>query len=142
MASNAARGARAKARSRAWLKAKGYQVADLERVHWLGASGRAVKVDQLGADLLAVGVDQIYLVQVKSGTAARSGRYPEAIRLFRATLGASLHNPALTPIVMAWPPGARAPRLLDGRTGDPVARLVDGAPFLEGDDDDQDTESP
>lgn len=56
MASNASRGAAAKARTKKFLQARGYQVADMEKVFYIFTpKGRIpTKRDQLGADLLAV----------------------------------------------------------------------------------------
>ena len=110
MASNAERGARAKSRTKKWLEAQGYQVADLERVYWIFTpKGRLpTKKDQFASDLLAVrdplvrvppyrvfhqemiGVADVVFVQVKSGKSASGGTFPAARRAFAASLAARL----------------------------------------------------
>ena len=121
MSSNAAKGARAKARTKAWLIAQGYQVADLEKVYWIvTAKGRLpVKRDQLGSDLLAMitpgtfvsramPIASVCFVQVKSGKSAIGGRFPDARRKF-----AEFSFPRSTAqVVIAWPPRARTPRIV------------------------------
>ena len=56
MASNASRGAAAKARTKKWLQECGYLVADMEKMYfiWTPKGRIPVKRDQLGADLLAL----------------------------------------------------------------------------------------
>lgn len=110
MASNVSRGARAKARTKAWLIARGYQVADLEKVYWLFKAGARIpiKKDQLGCDLLAVSAGNVLFIQVKSGRAAIGGTFPDARRTF-----AQFTFPAFTKqLVIAWPPRARVPRIV------------------------------
>ena len=77
--SNAAKGSYYRNRTRAWLEALGYAVAQLEQLAWIrrggppcGACGQpamfATKRDQLAADLLAVkDGEPITFVQVKLG---------------------------------------------------------------------------
>lgn len=123
MASNAARGARAKTRTRKWLEAYGYQVADLEKVYYVRTpKGRLpVKRDQMGADLLAVlppaplrfpgpyPFDRdIVFVQVKSGASAKGGTFPSARRAFCGYPVSAVAAQA----VVAWPPRARHPRIV------------------------------
>ena len=132
MSSNAERGARAKARTKKWLEAQGYQVVDLEKVYWIFTpKGRLpMKKDQMGADLLGVlpnrnvliqvsppGIlaalfglrsNSVLFVQVKSGKAAIGGTFPAARREF-----AKFSFPACTTqVVIAWPPRARHPRIV------------------------------
>ena len=111
MSSNAARGARAKARTKQWLIARGYQVGDLEVVRWIvkpGGDRIPVKRDQFGSDLIAVSADDVLFVQVKSGESARGGTFPDARRKFQA-----FTFPTTTKqIVIAWPPRARVPRVV------------------------------
>lgn len=112
MASNVSKGASAKAKSKKWLQARGYTVGDLEIVRWVYKSGRpafAVKKDQWGADLLALGHNVAIFVQCKSGESARGGTFPSARREF-----AAFTFPAHTrQIVMGWPPQARVPRIVE-----------------------------
>lgn len=121
MPSNAARGARAKSRTKKWLEAQGYSVVDLEKVYWvMTPKGRLpIKKDQMGADLLAVfsrdGPPLSCLppashlwVQVKSGQSAAHGTFPAARREF--TRYAVPWQDAQ--VVMAWPPRARQPRIV------------------------------
>lgn len=111
MASNVWRGARAKARTKKWLIALGYQVADLEVVHWVFTSkGRIpIKRDQFGSDLLAMNASELLLCQVKGGRSARGGTFPAARRAF-----APLTCPPMVRcLIVAWPPRARRPRLID-----------------------------
>lgn len=119
MASNAAKGARYKARTRIWLAAQGYQVAEMEVVRWVGApatdgkAGRGrfpVKRDQFASDLMGMRADGIVFVQIKGGKAAAGGgTFPEAQRKFAEfvfALGARRW-------IVAWPPRAREPRVID-----------------------------
>ncbi len=109
MPSNAARGARYKAKTKKWLEASGYAVAHLEVVHWIFTpKGRmATKRDQFGADLLAMDANGFLFVQVKFGapdqpkTVARFRVYPwPRSRLVRLWL-------------VVWKLRARAPEILD-----------------------------
>jgi hypothetical protein len=110
VASNASRGARAKGRTKVYLEARGYQVADLEIVRWIFAAGRRVPVkrDQFGSDLLAMSETEIIFVQVKSGTSAATGMFPDAQREFRK----HRFPPKVRRLVVAWVPRAREPRLI------------------------------
>jgi hypothetical protein len=111
VASNASRGAAAKGRTKAWLLERGYQVADLEVVRWMfGPGGRVpVKRDQFGSDLLAMSATEIVFVQVKSGATAAGGTFPEARRAF-----AAVQFPiGVRRLIIAWPPRARAPRIIE-----------------------------
>lgn len=118
MASNASRGALAKARTKKWLVARGYQVGNLEEVRWIfrpGSEGgrMPVKRDQFGSDLLAVSAKEIVFVQVKSGEAARTGKFPEARRKFSEFTFPS----GAKQWVVAWPPRSRDPRVVDMTPG-------------------------
>src|SRR5690348_7260202 len=123
MASNASRGAAAKARTKKWLERAGYQVAHLERVQMLFPPGRRpfpIKRDQFGSDLLAVGTKRILFVQVKSGESCRGGTFPEARRVFADFLW----PPGVQRVIIAWPPLARKPRIvLVGADGSFVGEL-------------------
>lgn len=69
----------------------------------------SVKKDQCASDLGAMGHDAVIFVQVKSGESARGGTFPSARREF-----ASFTFPASTrQVVIAWPPNARVPRLVE-----------------------------
>jgi hypothetical protein len=65
----AATGAYYKRRTKKWLESRGFAVAYMERIQWIpGKGGRPmipVKHDQFGADLLAMNLSTIALVQVK-----------------------------------------------------------------------------
>jgi hypothetical protein len=81
MASNAARGARYKGKTKKFLEAQGYAVAHLEMVHWIFTpKGRiATKRDQFGADLIAINRQLVLFVQVKFGSPDR----PKTVAAFR-----------------------------------------------------------
>lgn len=117
MASSAEKGAHYKARSRKWFEAMGYTVASLEVVHWIflkdpkpGQPDRMpTKRDQLGSDLLAVSATETIFIQSKGGDGARIGNFPDAFRKF-----AEFTFPAGSKQwVVAWPTGAREPRIID-----------------------------
>jgi hypothetical protein len=109
--SHVSRGAYYKNRTRKWLAAGGWQVADMEVVRQVGPPDRrfAVKRDQFGADLLAMSGSKILFVQVKGGATAARGNFPEARRAFAAFRFPSFARR----IVIAWLPGARQPRIVD-----------------------------
>lgn len=112
MASNASRGAAAKNRTKKWLINRGYSVAEMEMVRtiWAGPHKKfAVKYDQWGADLIAMGHDTTVLVQVKSGEAAKGGTFPAARREFARYP----HPSNVKKIILAWPKLARVPRLVE-----------------------------
>lgn len=112
MASNVSRGARAKGKTKQWLERRGYQVADMEIVRTVWRDGRPafqVKRDQFGADLLALGHNTIVFVQVKSGKVAASGSFPQARREF----GKYQFPEAARTLIVAWPPDARVPRVVE-----------------------------
>lgn len=111
MPSNASRGAAAKARTKRWLMAAGYQVADLEKVHWIFTpKGRIPKKnDQFASDLLAVNDRFVLFIQVKSGKSAIGGTFPAARREFAKFT----FPPTSKQYVIAWPPRARAPRIVE-----------------------------
>ena len=116
MRSNVARGAYFKSRTRKWLAQQGYEVADLEIVRWIFRPGGRFpqKADQFGSDLLAVSGSRVLFVQVKGGEQARGGTFPDARREF-----AKFQFPRwVSLLIVAWPPRARHPRVVCGRTGD------------------------
>lgn len=112
MASNAARGAYFKGRTRKWLIAQGYQVADLEIIRWVfrpGGHRMPVKRDQFGSDLLAMSAGHIVFIQVKGGAqAAGAGQFLDAQREF-----AKHQFPQAAHLwIVCWPPRARQPRVI------------------------------
>lgn len=112
MASNVSRGARAKGKTKKWLIAKGWTVADLEIVRWIvkpGAPPMPVKRDQLGSDLLALSPRRLVFVQVKSGAEAEGkGNFPKARREFdRFTF-----PPFVRLWIVAWPARSSVPRII------------------------------
>ena len=111
MASNAQRGARAKGRTRKFLEGLGYQVGSLEVVHWIFRNGERfpVKHDQFASDLIAVNDRDVVFVQVKGGKAAAGGNFPAARRAFAEFV----FPPYAKRWVVAWPPRARQPRIVD-----------------------------
>lgn len=118
MASNAQRGARYKAKTRAWLKDQGFQVAEMEMVKWINPPGRdriPVKRDQFGADLIAMSATELVFVQVKGGDQAHIGNFPDVRRKFAEFT----FPPFAQRWVVAWPTRARAPR---------VVKLTDATP--------------
>lgn len=111
MASNASRGAYYKGKAKQWLERRGYQVAFLERVQWIFRPGQRpipIKRDQFGSDLLAVSGKRIIFVQVKSGETATGGSFPAARREFDKFV----FPPSAQRVILAWPPKARAPRVI------------------------------
>ncbi len=110
MASNASRGAAAKARTKKYLMARGFQVADLERVHYIytRAGMLPTKRDQFGSDLLAMSGDSLFFVQVKSGKSASGGTFLSARREFAKYR----FPPFVDCLIVAWPPRAREPRII------------------------------
>ena len=118
MTSSAQRGSYYRAKTKRWLESKGYQVADLEKMHWIFRAGQpalATKRDQFASDLLAVSARSVIFVQVKGAGAAR-GNFPEARRRF-----ATFQFPPWTrQWVIAWPSGSRVPRIVEMR------RPIDG----------------
>lgn len=120
MATNVSRGAAAKGRTKKYLLAQGWQVADLEVVRWIfGKGGRIpVKRDQFGSDLLAVNAEQVAFVQVKSGVTATGGTFPDARREFAKYF----FPPGVLRLIIAWPPKARHPRIIE---------VLDGGDYIE-----------
>lgn len=119
MSSNAGRGAYFKGRTRKWLLAKHWQVADLEVIRYIYppthiATGHvrgpiATKRDQFGADLLAMSKKRIVFIQVKGGKQAiGNGQFPAAQRAFAAFV----YPPTVERWIVAWAPRARVPRVL------------------------------
>ena len=113
MPSNARRGAYYKARTKRWLIAQGWEVADMEVLKSVYPPGREpffVKRDQWGADLIAcrAASDELALIQTKGGEAARGGTFPAARRKF-----AKFTFPSFVQRwVVAWAPRAREPRIV------------------------------
>lgn len=110
MTSSAQRGAYYKARTKRWLESEGYQVADLEKVHWIFRNGQReipVKRDQFGSDLLAVSGRRLVFIQVKSGKI--TGNFPEARRAFDSFR----FPPFAGRLVIAWAHGASTPRIVN-----------------------------
>lgn len=112
MISNAQRGAYYKNRTRRWLIAQGYQVADLEIVKWIfrpGGKPIPVKRDQFASDLLAVSGAHVVFVQVKGGAQCMgNGQFGAAQRAFAAfewPMGVQRW-------IVAWAPRAREPRVI------------------------------
>lgn len=111
MASNASRGAAAKSKTKKWLEAQGFQVADLEIVRWLHTPrGRIpVKRDQFGSDLLAISADLVVFVQVKYGKqVGPQTEFPDAARAF----GLFTFPRWSQQWVVGWPVRARQPRVV------------------------------
>ena len=111
MATNVSRGAAAKGRTKKYLQAQGYQVADLEVVRYIFAKGgrMPVKRDQFGSDLLAVNDIEVVFVQVKSGKTATGGTFAGARREFER----HTFPDGVVCRIIAWPPRARHPRVID-----------------------------
>jgi hypothetical protein len=112
--SNAQRGSYYKSRTKRWLIAQGYQVADLEVVHWIFTpKGRiATKRDQFGSDLLAMNPRGLLFIQVKGGEQARgSGQFPAARRAFEQY--EYYWPPDVRRCVIAWAPRAKQPRIIE-----------------------------
>lgn len=113
MASNASRGAAKKLKTKKWLINRGWAVADAEivRTIYLGRARKVTqKYDQWGADLFAMCATVASMhVQCKSGAAARGGTFPAARREFAKYP----HPPGVRKVVIAWPPQARIPRIVE-----------------------------
>lgn len=111
--SNAQRGAYYKNRTRRWLIAQGYQVADLEIVKWIyrpGGKPIPVKRDQFASDLLAVSALHVIFVQVKGGAqCVGNGQFGSAQRAYTAFQWPE----SVRRWVVAWAPRARAPRVIE-----------------------------
>lgn len=114
MASNVSRGSAAKAKTKKWLQARGYQVGNLEemRIIWISPEKQIPqKRDQFASDLLAVNSQSVIFVQVKSGEAARTGTFPEARREFaKFVFPESL---VVRRWIIAWPFRTRHPRIIE-----------------------------
>jgi hypothetical protein len=135
--SAASKGAYWKLRTKRWLEARGYQVAFMERVHWIQTdTGRVpVKKDQLGSDLLAVSRDRIVFVQVKGGKTGRSN-----LAAGRTTFAQFVFPAGTQQWVVMWKPRAREPEIVvvsEGPCGTftapvaPVRRRRAALPLLE-----------
>ena len=111
MPSNAARGARWKARSRRFLEAQGYIVADLEIIRnvWTPIGIMPQKRDQWGSDLIAACGTRGYLwVQVKGFSTKKPSLAPA-----RRTFAQFPRPPWTKKIIMLWKLGARAPEIVE-----------------------------
>lgn len=109
MASNAQRGAYWKARSKKWLQAHGYQVADMEVVRIVRTpDGLMVptKRDQFGADLMGMNHDEVVFVQVKGGIKANvaGARREFEKHIFARGVRRCIH---------VWKPLAREPQVFE-----------------------------
>lgn len=112
MNTNAKKGAYFKARSKRYLESKGFVVGDLELVRWIYKDGRpafATKRDQFASDLLAVSAKNVIFVQSKGGVSAGGGTFPAARRKFAEYQ----FPPWVRCWVMAWPPRASVPRIVE-----------------------------
>jgi len=110
--SNVSRGAYFKGRTRKWLIARGYDVADMEIVRWVyrpGGNPIPVKRDQFASDLIAMNAHGIVFIQVKGGKQAiGEGQFHAARRLFDTFVfpdGVQLW-------IVAWAPRVREPRII------------------------------
>ncbi len=120
MRSNAAKGVYWKNRTRHYLEDRGYTVGDLELMSMV-RPGVFVKRDQFASDLIAVNGSSVTFVQVKGGQQARGlGTFPQARRAFEAFD----FPPTATLWIAAWRPGARAPRIINARTGRDVLPIL------------------
>jgi len=114
MASNAQRGAYYKARTKKWLIARGWQVADMEIVRWIYQPGRPpipIKRDQFASDLVTMKGSRIAFVQVKGGKAAIGGTFPAARREFAKFVWPE----HVERWIIAWAPRSRAPRIVNAK---------------------------
>lgn len=130
MASNASRGAAAKSRTKRWLIARGYQVADMEITRTIWKDGKpafSVKKDQFASDLLGVSGKRVVFCQVKSGASAVGGTFPAARRAFAEFT----FPPFVNLLIVAWPPQARQPRLIKVMT-DGTFTEIGKRPLLDG----------
>lgn len=110
--SSARRGAYYKARTKRWLIAQGWQVADMEVMRSVYLAGREpffVKHDQFASDLVAIRPTTIVFIQVKGGKRAQIGNFPAARRAFAAYPW----PPFVKRWVIAWPLRAREPRIVE-----------------------------
>ena len=110
---SAKRGAYYKNKTRRWLERRGWQVADMEVIRWVGTGAKRfpVKRDQFGSDLLAIAPepnDAILFIQVKGGKSARGN-----FRATRRAFAAFSWPDSTRRQVYAWLPRAREPRIVD-----------------------------
>ena len=116
--SNAKRGALIKARTRRWLAAHGWQVAEMEIIRWVWTpKGRLpIKRDQWGADLIAVSATRLALIQVKGGAQTEGqGQFLAAQREFNKFTFPSF----VERWIVCWAPRARLPRVIELRRSRP-----------------------
>lgn len=117
MRSTSQRGSYYKSRTVKWLKARGYVVAQLERMLMVrGKPGLFVKRDQLGADLLAVNVSAVLFVQVKMG--GRSWR-KRGLSQARLEFERFPVPPGSEQWIVVWETKARRPLVSKRRPGGP-----------------------
>ena len=109
MASNVSKGSYYKARTKKWLEGKGYQVAHLEKMHFIFTpKGRiATKKDQFGSDLLAMNHRELVFVQVKFG----SPDEPKTLAKFREF--PFPHGGCIKIWLVVWKLRAREPQVID-----------------------------
>lgn len=107
--SSVSKGNTYKAKTKKWLEALGYDVAHLERMHFIfGKSGRfPIKRDQFGCDLLAINESRVIFIQVKRNDPGKAA----AIRAFAAfrfpdQIGVSIW-------LITWRLRAREPEIAD-----------------------------
>ncbi|HEY5658139.1 MAG TPA: hypothetical protein VIY27_10160 [Myxococcota bacterium] len=112
MATNRAKlGAYYKGRTKRWLMADGWQVADLEVVRWIPRPGGEllpVKRDQLGSDLLAVCPDRgVVFVQAKGGETWRKNIAAARKEFWRFEFPEESQQ-----WIVGWSPRARRPDVI------------------------------
>lgn len=114
--SSSAKGNYYKLRTKRWLEAQGYAVGFMERVMWVrpkvvGERPIPIKVDQFGADLLAMNVSELIFVQAK--LAGR--RDPQAGGTARMSALREFAKYPFPPFVerwvVQWRPRAREPEI-------------------------------
>lgn len=104
-------GAYYKGRTKRWLIADGWQVADLEMVKWIPRKGGEllpVKRDQLGADLLAVCPTRgVVFAQAKGGATWRKNVSAARREFQRFAFPESTQR-----WIVGWTPRARQPEVI------------------------------
>ena len=110
MASNASRGAAAKARSKRWIQAQGFEPFDMEiqRVVFTPNGMIPTKRDQLGSDLGYCTEDIVVFVQVKSG----ARRIAELLREARKAFSKYRFPRHSRQELHVWRPRARQPEVI------------------------------
>jgi hypothetical protein len=137
MPSNAQKGSYYKQRTKAWLEARGWTVAFLERVLWIPSRDPEkpearvpIKRDQFGADLLAMKREALAFCQVKLGR----DNVLRAVQEF----GKFPFPPFVQRWVVVWTKGASNPEVINaavtrGPRGDQVVMhgIVVGEPLRQ-----------